>query len=165
MTDKENAPTIENAGRRKAVKAIVGSITAIAAYNMLPAKWDKPVIESVFLPAHAATSGVSLSDPCSVVIRLGTQATLVYFTVSGSVIPATNGLPVDITINTTGGPDAGTRSYPSSSTNLVTDANGEFSYDIGGWGVGTQRIDATTTVQEADGSASCGADVPLGGQF
>lgn len=48
---------LENAGRRKAVKTIVGGVTAVAAYNLLPARWGVPVIESVFLPAHAQTSG------------------------------------------------------------------------------------------------------------
>ncbi len=48
--------TIEDKGRRKAVKTILGGVTAIAAYNLLPAKWDVPYVESVFLPAHAATS-------------------------------------------------------------------------------------------------------------
>ena len=47
---------LESAGRRRAVKKIVGGVTALAAYNMLPAKWGTPVIEQVFLPAHAQTS-------------------------------------------------------------------------------------------------------------
>jgi hypothetical protein len=51
---------IENAGRRKAVKAIVGGVTALAAYNVLPVRWGTPIIEQVFLPAHAATSGASV---------------------------------------------------------------------------------------------------------
>lgn len=44
-------------GRRKAVKVIVGGMTAMAAYHVLPEKWGVPVIEQVFLPAHAAASG------------------------------------------------------------------------------------------------------------
>jgi len=51
--------TAENSGRRKVIKALVGGATTIAAYNLLPAKWGTPIIESVFLPAHAATSGIS----------------------------------------------------------------------------------------------------------
>jgi len=50
---------IESTSRRKAVKTLVGGVTALAAYNLLPAKWGTPSIESVFLPAHAATSGQS----------------------------------------------------------------------------------------------------------
>lgn len=43
--------------RRAAVKTIVGGVTALAAYNVLPAKWGVPVVEQIFLPSHAATSG------------------------------------------------------------------------------------------------------------
>lgn len=45
--------------RRTAVKTIVGGVTALAAYNVLPTKWGVPVVEQIFLPAHAATSGVT----------------------------------------------------------------------------------------------------------
>lgn len=44
--------------RRKAVKTIAGGITAFATYQYLPAKWETPIIESIFIPAHAQTSGV-----------------------------------------------------------------------------------------------------------
>lgn len=43
--------------RRAAVKSIVGGVTVLVAYNVLPAKWGVPVVEQIFLPAHAATSG------------------------------------------------------------------------------------------------------------
>lgn len=49
--------------RRKAVKKIVGGLTAFAAYNALPAKWSTPRIESVFIPAHAQTSGAMVGTP------------------------------------------------------------------------------------------------------
>lgn len=49
--------TSNQAGRRKAIKLIATGVTAIAAYNILPTTWNKPIIEQVFLPAHAATSG------------------------------------------------------------------------------------------------------------
>ncbi len=57
--DENQAVTLEDKGRRKALKTIVGGVTAIAAYNLLPAKWNVPYVESVFLPAHAATSGTT----------------------------------------------------------------------------------------------------------
>lgn len=65
---KERNSVIENKSRRKAVKTIVGGLTAIAAYNLLPSKWGTPVIEQVFLPAHAATSGDSCPTSISCVI-------------------------------------------------------------------------------------------------
>ncbi len=56
---KNEMSACENFERRKVVKGIVGGITAVTAYSLLPARWDTPLIESVFLPAHAATSGNS----------------------------------------------------------------------------------------------------------
>jgi len=54
-TNKLNSDT--KITRRKAVKTIAGGITALAAYHTLPAKWEKPILESIFIPAHAQTSG------------------------------------------------------------------------------------------------------------
>ncbi|PHR26244.1 MAG: hypothetical protein COA36_12575 [Desulfotalea sp.] len=54
-------PIIEDKNRRRVVKGIVCGLTAFTAYNVLPSKWGTPIIEQVFLPAHAATSGVLLS--------------------------------------------------------------------------------------------------------
>jgi hypothetical protein len=68
---KEDFAVIENAGRRKAVKTIVGGVTAVAAYNLLPAKWGTPIIESVFLPAHAATSGADVQVDPSIPVTPG----------------------------------------------------------------------------------------------
>ena len=61
--DKSNSDT--KITRRKAVKTIAGGITALAAYHTLPAKWEKPILESIFLPAHAQTSGNGIApvDP------------------------------------------------------------------------------------------------------
>lgn len=44
--------------RRKVVKNLVFGVSALAAYSALPTKWGTPIIEQVFLPAHAATSGL-----------------------------------------------------------------------------------------------------------
>ncbi|MFT5697441.1 MAG: hypothetical protein ACI8ZB_000289 [Desulforhopalus sp.] len=60
VENQENT-TVQDADRRKAMKTLVGGVTTIAAYNLLPSKWGTPYVESVFLPAHAATSG-SLTD-------------------------------------------------------------------------------------------------------
>ena len=60
-TDKSNSDT--KITRRKAVKTIAGGITALAAYQYLPAKWEKPIMESIFIPAHAQTSAVDPTDP------------------------------------------------------------------------------------------------------
>lgn len=62
---KENRTT-DQEKRRKAVKNILmAGGTAITAGQVAGTKWTKPVIESVVLPAHAATSvvGFSITDP------------------------------------------------------------------------------------------------------
>ncbi len=38
------------------------TLTTVAAYNLLSTKWGTPIIESVFLPAHAQTSGDTTAD-------------------------------------------------------------------------------------------------------
>ena len=53
---------LDSPSRRKAVKTIVGGTAALAAYNVLPAKWGTPIIEQVFLPAHAQTSGSTITN-------------------------------------------------------------------------------------------------------
>ena len=65
--------SIRNKSRRKAVKTIVGGVTALAAYQVLPSVWNKPIIEQIFLPAHAATSAAGLQDPCDIALLEGTQ--------------------------------------------------------------------------------------------
>lgn len=57
-----DSPELGNVGRRKALKTIVGGVTALAAYNVLPSKWGTPIIEQIFLPAHAATSGAIIAS-------------------------------------------------------------------------------------------------------
>ena len=57
-TGKVETRSLESKSRRKVVKQIAGGVTALAAYHVLPVKWEKPIIEQVFLPAHAQTSGV-----------------------------------------------------------------------------------------------------------
>ncbi|PID76975.1 MAG: hypothetical protein CSB24_03720, partial [Deltaproteobacteria bacterium] len=86
----------ENDGRRKVLKTMVGGASAVAAYNLLPAKWGKPYVESIFLPAHAATSGTSVTG-LKVTRIAGDAATkTVTVRVSGSVSPAMAGVPVTI---------------------------------------------------------------------
>lgn len=57
--EKEIDVAIENPNRRKVVKGLAAGAGALAAYHALPVNWSTPIIEQVFLPAHAQTSGVS----------------------------------------------------------------------------------------------------------
>lgn len=45
--------------RRKLLKMMATTAGAMGASFLLPAKWTKPLIDVVILPAHAATSGVT----------------------------------------------------------------------------------------------------------
>ena len=42
---------------------ILGMGTALASSSQLPARWSKPVIDSVILPVHAQTSATTTADP------------------------------------------------------------------------------------------------------
>lgn len=77
MTDQnrnekaDKSKSAKNITRRKAVKAIAGGVSALAAYHTLPVNWSKPVIEQIFLPAHAQTSGVDVPVDPSIPITPG----------------------------------------------------------------------------------------------
>lgn len=69
---------LENGSRRKAVKSLVCAATALAAYHVFPVRWNKPLIEQVFLPAHAATSSMvqgSLNGTVEVIYQAFGQIT------------------------------------------------------------------------------------------
>lgn len=101
---EENIEKPKNTSRRKAVKTIVGSVGAITAYHMMPVNWSTPIIEQIFLPAHAAVSGLTLSDPCQIILISGDQTSVtVQISVSGSVSPPTGDLPVSIVVTPNGG--------------------------------------------------------------
>ena len=49
--------------RRKLLKSITAGAGAIAAGKIIPESWSRPLVQSVILPAHAATSMRSFSGP------------------------------------------------------------------------------------------------------
>ena len=61
MTGKDDGKKVAGSqkleNRRKALKGVLAGSTAVA---MAPTRWSKPVIESVVLPAHAATSAEAI---------------------------------------------------------------------------------------------------------
>jgi hypothetical protein len=153
---KENTTILENAGRRKAVKTIVGGVTAIAAYNLLPTKWGTPIIEQVFLPAHAATSGSSLHDPCEVTWVSGYQDSAeVVIKVTGFVTPPTGGLPTHIIAK--GNPDTNATAIVKTTTADDGTFGGTLTL-FTATGIGSVHV--RTTVDGADGSANCSIDIP-----
>lgn len=109
-----NNQEIESKSRRKAVKTIVGGVTALAAYNMMPVKWGTPVIEQIFLPAHAATSGENV---CSKDAVTGTWDTTVSYDPEGGPTLIFNS---DGTLGNTGGGESGTWSLSGGTITILT---------------------------------------------
>ena len=55
--EKKSDQTVEQPGRRKAIKAgLVVSGSVVGAAMALPKKWTRPIVESVIVPAYAQTS-------------------------------------------------------------------------------------------------------------
>ena len=94
----------KNSSRRRAVKTIAGGVGALAAYHVLPVNWSTPVLEQIFLPAHAAVSGITLSDPCTAELVSGNQESSIdVIRASGFVTPPVGGLDVTIVATPNGG--------------------------------------------------------------
>ncbi len=144
--------------RRKAVKKIVGGVAALAAYEMLPVNWEKPIIEQVFLPAHAQTSACpdcGFEDPCTITVLSGDETTAeVIVRVDGFVTQPIAGLAV--TIRVTPFAASGQSLSDTATYQTVTDAQGMFTgtYTVAG-GPGIDAVSAITTVALASGSAGC----------
>ncbi len=99
MTDQIKRVCSENelqsSGRRKAIKNIVVGVGALTAYHVMPTNWSKPIIEQVFLPAHAATSGEVVVPSCCI-IRLVNDSSVdisVSYTVCSSGVSMTVTFP------------------------------------------------------------------------
>lgn len=153
-TQKMSDP--KNPSRRRAVKAIAGSVGALTAYHVLPAKWETPIIEQIFLPAHAAVSGIALSDPCTAELVSGNQESSIdVVRASGFVTPPVGGLEITIVATPNGG------SGRPVSTATSTASDGTFSVEvtmIGGPGI--IGVGVTTTVANVNGAAHCSVGIP-----
>lgn len=143
-------------GRRSAVRKIVVSVGVLTGMSVLPEQWTRPIIGQIFLPAHAATSGSALHDPCTVERRIGDQTTAtVVIKVTGYVTPPTANLSVLVTAQATGGANA----TETGKTTTDTKGNFEAFITIGG-GPGINKVDVTTDVTGADGVAQCSVTIP-----
>ena len=146
----------QNSSRRRAVKTIAGGVGALAAYHVLPVNWSKPIIEQVFLPAHAAVSGITLSDPCTAELVSGNQETSIdVIRVSGFVIPPVAGLEVTVVAT----PNGGSGGPVTVTTSTASD--GTYSAEItmvGGPGI--IGVGATTTIAGVNGVAHCPVGIP-----
>lgn len=152
---KESISDPRDSGRRKAVKTIIGSVGALTAYHIIPAKWSKPLIRQVFLPAHAATSGSTLNDPCTVRLVSGDAVSgSVVIHVNGFLSPPVSGLSTQIVAT-----PSGAGSLVSVTTATLSD--GTFTSDITiNGGPGIISVSVTTTVTGAAGTAQCSMAIP-----
>ena len=157
MTKVNKKPLeLKSVSRRKAVKQIVGGVSALAAYNMLPVKWEKPIIEQIFLPAHAAVSGITLSDPCTAELVSGNQESSIdVIRVSGFVTPPVGGLEVTIE----GTPNGGSGGPVTVTTSTASDGTYSAELTMVG-GPGIVGVGATTTVAGVNGAVHCSVGIP-----
>lgn len=122
---KENHAT-DQEKRRKAVKNILmAGGSAITAGQLSSAEWTKPVIESVVLPAHAATStiGFSISDPVSLSYICTSDDVIIDIT--GYINQPIAGINVRLELSWSG-PNPTMNTPPNTTINVVTDANGNY---------------------------------------
>ncbi len=156
MTDSKMNPQHGNdITRRTALQKIATGVGVVAGISLLPERWTSPIIGRVVLPAHAATSGSTLHDPCEVERRQGDSSSAqVVIKVTGFVTPPTGNLPVKIVATAVGGANQ------QVTANTTTSAAGTFEafITIGG-GPGITSVNVQTTVTGADGTASCSVNL------
>lgn len=146
--------------RRRSVKTILGAGGVVAGGHLAGGAWVKPVVDSVVLPAHAATSqtGIafddSLEDPCFITLTC-TGLNSFDVQVDGAVVPATSDVNVEIEIAFNG-----SESFESFAT-TTTDANGEYqATNSYGPPANTSSIQVSVTLPDYPeaGAAECSID-------
>lgn len=103
--------------RRESLRRILAGGGIVIGADSLPSKWGKPLIDSVVLPAHAATS---LADPCA--LNVTPVSGGVQVVVSGFVSPPTGGVNVDILVELLSGASV----IDSDTTSATSDGSGEY---------------------------------------
>lgn len=141
--------------RRSALRKIAIGTGVLTGLAVLPESWTRPIIQQIVLPAHAATSGSTLHDPCTVTLLSGDNASAeVTIAVNGFVTPPVGNLDATITATAVGGAGA------STTAQTKTSADGTFSaiLTIGG-GPGITAVNVVTTVEGAAGAARCSVNM------
>jgi len=157
MKIEEAAGDPKDRGRRTALKKLLIGAGVLAGYQVLPKQWTKPLVEQVVLPAHAQTSGFSLTDPCeSVTLVSGNQDSIdVIINVEGYITPATANVTINIAATVTGG------TGETTTNSTTTDGNGKYSLEMvvhGGPGITSVFVEITAI--GATGSAQCSVSIP-----
>jgi hypothetical protein len=136
--------------RRKAVKNILmAGGSAITAGQLGSEKWIKPVVDSVVLPAHAATSvvGFSLTDPVSLTyVCGGTSDEDVIVDIGGFIDVEIAGITVHLELTWTAFGGETLTVTPPISVDVVTAADG--SYSSTGHNIGYNVFSVTVVASE-----------------
>lgn len=152
ISNPEQEKSVSALDRRKVMKTIVGGVATIAVYNLLPAKWGTPIIDSIILPAHAGTSGAAtLTDPCSITDKGPVNPNTEIFNISGFVTPPVAG----ITINIKATAD---KSRITEYTTTTTNGSGNYSVDLDvtfNIPAGDTMVYFKTTAAGVSGAAHC----------
>ncbi len=122
-----------------------------------PSNWSKPIVEQVFLPAHAAVSGITLSNPCTVELVSGDQnSSIDVIRVSGFVTPPVGGLQVAIATIINGGANSGAETDAFT----TTAADGSYSTEITLAGPGVIGVGVGVAVSGASTISGCALGIP-----
>ena len=127
--------------RREALRRILAGGGIVIGADVLPDKWSNPVVDSVILPAHAATS---LADPCSLSVTPVSGGYQVV--VSGFVSPPSGGVDLQILVELL----SGNTVVDSDTTSATTAANGQYTSPLVTLtGIGTS-VRATSSIDGID---------------
>lgn len=164
MRDIENAVP-PAAVRRRAVLARLVGVAVVPASVVLPAKWTRPVIDAVVLPAHA-----QLSTPPVCLAEFRSPGTFQY------TVPA-NTTTLSVTLSGAGGGGGGSREDDAGdggagelvNTTIAVTPGAVLSVVVGAGGAGGGKYDLAVTVRDGGfgggggGASSIGTVVASGG--
>jgi hypothetical protein len=147
---------LQNPSRRKIVKTIVIGAGTLAAYHTLPTNWSKPIVEQIFLPAHAATSGAGSSSQCFFT-EVSVTPHDIHILVYGFISPPIAG--ENVKVNAIGYLISG-GAIDGGHATTTTDGNGKYSFDAYPDPDVYSKVDFIITRPFVDGSVSCTYVVP-----
>jgi len=161
-TDQEKATdgVIEDRTRRKVVKGLAAGAGALAAYHTFPVNWSTPIIEQIFLPAHAQTSGVSPGGAISCTIEnLGVDGGCYVLRVTLTVSPPEAGVALQARVSETslsGNNDEIWEGTETSAGPIVTGADGTYSTDYSTIETADfESVEFTATIISTGESSTC----------
>ena len=126
--------------------------SAITAGQVADSKWAKPVIDSVVLPAHAATSGpgFSINDPVSLSYRCSDNfASEVIVDIMGYIDQPIAGIRVRLELTWShSSPDTTPSQTPPLILNVVTDSNGNYASTGNNIGLSIDEVSVTASLPD-----------------